>query len=108
MVAEMEEFRKEIMGIYTSALVDAGENFRSASEHDGYSSDKDVQFSDREDKKRITMSMTDSERTEILQEKVITAEVYEGQADNSIAVERDNLRSYRARASPRTASRHRR
>ena len=95
MVAEMEEFRKEIMGIYTSALVDAGENFRSASEHDGYSSDKDVQFSDREDKKRITMSMTDSERTEILQEKVITAEVYEGQADNSIAVERDNLRSYR-------------
>ena len=95
MVAEMEDFRKEIMGIYTSALVDAGENFRSASEHDGYSSDKDVQFSDREDKKRITMSMTDSERTEILQEKVITAEVYEGQADNSIAVERDNLRSYR-------------
>ena len=95
MVAEMEEFRKEIMGIYTSALVDAGENLRSASEHDGFSSDGDVQFSDREDKKRITMSMTDSERTEILQEKVITAEVYEGQADNSIAVERDNLRSYR-------------
>lgn len=28
MVAEMEDFRKEIMGIYTSALVDAGENFR--------------------------------------------------------------------------------
>lgn len=28
MVAEMEEFRKDIMGIYTSALVDAGENFR--------------------------------------------------------------------------------
>ena len=28
LVAEMEDFRKEIMGIYTSALVDAGENFR--------------------------------------------------------------------------------
>ena len=28
MVAEMEDFRKAIMGIYTSALVDAGENFR--------------------------------------------------------------------------------
>ena len=28
MVAQMEDFRKEIMGIYTSALVDAGENFR--------------------------------------------------------------------------------
>ena len=28
MVAAMEDFRKEIMGIYTSALVDAGENFR--------------------------------------------------------------------------------
>ncbi|MDD5954776.1 MAG: hypothetical protein PUD38_06190 [Firmicutes bacterium] len=28
MVSEMEDFRKEIMGIYTSALVDAGENFR--------------------------------------------------------------------------------
>lgn len=27
-VAEMEDFRNEIMGIYTSALVDAGENFR--------------------------------------------------------------------------------
>ena len=27
-VAEMEDFRKDIMGIYTSALVDAGENFR--------------------------------------------------------------------------------
>ena len=28
MVAQMEDFRKKIMGIYTSALVDAGENFR--------------------------------------------------------------------------------
>lgn len=28
MVAEMEDFRKAIMGIYTSALVDAGDNFR--------------------------------------------------------------------------------
>ena len=28
MVAQMEDFRKAIMGIYTSALVDAGENFR--------------------------------------------------------------------------------
>ena len=28
MVAQMEDFRREIMGIYTSALVDAGENFR--------------------------------------------------------------------------------
>jgi len=44
---------------------------------------------------RITMHMTDSERTEILKDKVITAEVYAGQADNSIGTERQNLTSYR-------------
>ncbi len=43
--------------------------------------------------KKITMSMTDSERTEILKDKVITAEVYEGQADNSIVREREYLES---------------
>lgn len=43
--------------------------------------------------KKITMSMTDSERTEILKDKVITAEVYEGQAENSIAREKDSLES---------------
>lgn len=34
MVAQMEDFRKEIMGIYTSALVDAGENFRNSVKSD--------------------------------------------------------------------------
>lgn len=37
--------------------------------------------------------MTDSERTEILKNNVITAEVYEGQADNSIVREREYLES---------------
>ena len=45
MVAEMEDFRKEIMGIYTSALVDAGENFR---ENGGtLTSDGDYLYSER-------------------------------------------------------------
>ena len=45
MVAQMEDFRKEIMGIYTSALVDAGENFR---ENGGtLTSDGDYLYSER-------------------------------------------------------------
>lgn len=45
MVAKMEDFRKEIMGIYTSALVDAGENFR---ENGGtLTSDGDYLYSER-------------------------------------------------------------
>lgn len=45
------------------------------------------------DKKTITQYMTDSERTEVLKGKTITAEVYEGQADDSIAAEKENLNS---------------
>ena len=45
--------------------------------------------------KKITMSMTDSERTEILKDKVITAEVYEGQADKSIEATKGDLKSHR-------------
>ena len=47
----------------------------------------------KSDQKKITLSTTDSERTEILKDKVITAEVYEGQADNSIDRENDGLES---------------
>ena len=45
--------------------------------------------------KRITMAMTDSERTEILKGKVITAEVYEGQADKAITDSRHDLESHK-------------
>ena len=45
--------------------------------------------------KKITMSMTDSERSDILKDKVITAEVYEGQADQTIAAEKENLKSHK-------------
>lgn len=56
----------------------------------------DRMYSDRKTKhQKITMSMTDSERTEILKDKVITAEVYDGQADKTIAAEKENLKSHR-------------
>ena len=47
------------------------------------------------EQKKITRSMTDSERTEILKDKVITAEVYEGQADKIIEENKDSLNSNR-------------
>ena len=47
----------------------------------------------KSENKKITMSMTDSERTEVLKDKVITAEVYDGQSDNSIIREKDSLES---------------
>ena len=43
--------------------------------------------------KKITLSMTDAERTDILKDKVITAEVYEGQAENAIKLNRSDLDS---------------
>ena len=49
-------------------------------------------YSER-NKKRITASMTDTERTEILRDKVIEAAVYEGQADESILREQADLES---------------
>lgn len=57
---------------------------------------KELRFSSQEtdlDKKRITIGMPDSERTEILQTKVITAEVYEKQADEAVEREREYLES---------------
>ena len=45
MVAEMEEFRKEIMGIYTSALVDAGGNFRENGGNKNTTRDGGVKYS---------------------------------------------------------------
>ena len=54
------------------------------------------QFSDRKrTQEKITMSMTDSERTEILKDKVITAAVYTGQAAKSITAEKDSLISHK-------------
>ncbi|MGN1015811.1 MAG: hypothetical protein ACI4PL_02330 [Faecousia sp.] len=47
MVAEMEEFRKEIMGIYTSALVDAGENFRENGGNKNTTREGGVKYDDR-------------------------------------------------------------
>ena len=62
----------------------------------GEISEENVRHSMRENrKKRITMSMSDSERTEILKDKVITVEVYEGQADKSIKTEKNDLKSNR-------------
>ena len=43
--------------------------------------------------KKITLSMTDAERTDILKDKVITAEVYEGQAEDAIKLNRSDLDS---------------
>ena len=54
------------------------------------------QYSSQEtdlDKKRITIGMTDSERTDILQTKVITAEVYDNQADEAVKRESASLES---------------
>lgn len=60
MVAEMEDFRKEIMGIYTSALVDAGENFR---ENGGtLTSDGDYLYSERV-KDKDTLDFLNSQET---------------------------------------------
>lgn len=51
-------------------------------------------FSERRgDGQKITQYMADAERTEILKRKTITAEVYKGQADDSIRAELGNLES---------------
>lgn len=48
MVAQMEDFRKEIMGIYTSALVDAGENFRENGGNENTTREGGVKYQLRE------------------------------------------------------------
>ena len=67
-VAEMEDFRKEIMGIYTAALVDAGENFREnggnlTSDGDYLYSGRvtDIQFSDRDPTEEATRAALEKE-----------------------------------------------
>ena len=47
----------------------------------------------RKAEKKITLSMTDAERTDILKDKVITAEVYEGQAEDAIKLNKSDLGS---------------
>ncbi len=101
-VAEMKDAIEQIQNLFAEGLNEAGTNYQAAMERGGVEYDAEtesvapVMFSERRnDKKRITMSMTDSERTEILKDKVITAEVYEGQADKTIEAEKGKLESHR-------------
>ena len=84
MVLQMKDQIEQIQQLFAEALTEAETGGETG----------DVQFSDRADKK-ITMSMTDSERTEILKNKVITASVYEGQADQTIKNSKKDLESHR-------------
>ena len=94
-VAQLEKF-EEIQKLFMEAMDTAGQNFAAAEvgAEKNTTPESDVKYSERTEQ-RITMSMTDSERTEILKNKVITAEVYEGQADHSIADKKGALTSYR-------------
>ena len=90
-VANLESFEK-IQQMFMEAMDVAGQNFKAAEVADEKSTttDGDAQYSTRSEQ-RITMTMTDSERTAILKNKVIIAEVYRGQADQSIADKNENL-----------------
>lgn len=100
-VMEMKDAIEELQQLFTEGLVEASKNFQGSyasekAEKLAAQSREEVRYSDREQNaKKITMSMTDSERTEILKDKVITAAVYTGQADKSIASENDSLNSHR-------------
>ena len=59
-------------------------------------SDPDIRYRlPKNAEKKITLSMTDAERTDILKDKVITAELYEGQAEGAIKRNRSDLESGR-------------
>ena len=70
-------------------------------EYDGTEQDRlaklnsleNVRFSKMSANKKITVGMTDSERTDILKTKSIVAEVYEGQADKEIDERKAKLES---------------
>lgn len=68
MVAQMEDFRKEIMGIYTSALVDAGENFRE----NGGTLTSDVGYLNRKSIDEVGLSVDD--KTDSVAPSVVLSE----------------------------------
>ncbi|MCI6957800.1 MAG: hypothetical protein MR763_10715 [Clostridiales bacterium] len=91
MVAEMEEFRKEIMGIYTSALVDAGENFReNGGNKKSTQEGGDVRYMVREG--ILTENTSEQERYELLRNQYISFAEINEDAIKDINLEECNTR----------------
>ncbi len=117
MLLEQKELFEEAQKVFAEAVFEAGQNYRKASEqsstsqvknadtnaksqaqnHDGSqrNQEKDaVKYQNREkERPKISVGMTDSERTKILRYKKIVAPVYEGQADDVINAKADKLKS---------------
>ncbi len=89
------ETLKKINSMFDSLLEKAGESYE-AENAGGQKNNADqaaARFSTKSENKKITTGMTDSERTEILRNKVIVAPVYKGQAGEAVNRERSNLES---------------
>ena len=87
-----DAFMKELL----NAEIDKKQNYEFPQEvYDAIDKKFGEQYSSQETDadKKITLAMTDSERTEILQTKAITAEAYDGQADALINQEKTSLES---------------
>lgn len=93
MVAQLEKF-EQLQQLFMEAMQGAGENYQAAEVVDEKSTtqDGDAMYSERNDAK-ITLGMTDSERAEILKNKVIIAPVYAGQAQRAITESKNDLES---------------
>lgn len=92
-VAQLKNF-EQLQKLFMEGVQSAGENYRAAEVVDEKSTtqDGDAMYSERNDAK-ITLEMTDSERAEILKNKVITAPVYAGQAQRVITESKNDLGS---------------
>ena len=86
-VLQMKDSIDRIAQLFAEGVMETGAE-KSTAESSG------VKYQARHGGK-ITMHMTDTERAEILKNKAITAEIYEGQADETIRSEKENLTSYR-------------
>lgn len=89
---EMKEAVDQLQEMFAEALVEASDNFRAAQTNETGSSEK-MLSSQQAELNRITLSMTDSERTAILHRKIIEVEVYDGQAEDAIERNKADLTS---------------
>ena len=91
-VERMTEIHAQLQQAFAEGLHEAGENYRTGGQKNT-ADNRGVKHSVTENGKtgRINSLMSDSERTAILQRKLIVAPKYTGQADEIIKVEQENL-----------------
>ena len=85
------ESLEEIERLFTEGVREAGERTRTAGVETNTKTKR--KYSVEQSRDKITVGMSDRDRTQILQSKKIIAPIYTGQADQLILVNKDDLES---------------